>query len=271
PRRLPPHRSPGHRPPLHRSPRQAPPLPPRASRIARQLPSEPRSDAVARVPGAPPWWLVVLAAAVFVAVTVDVIHGGLLSQLDAAVSRRMRALDLVHRPVKPVIYPLTLFGQRGTVLGVTVPIACWLSWRSRSVEPLLRYAVALLCLLAVVTAAKSSVTRPPPSAVPGVPSPHDSYPSGHIANAVAIWGVIAACAARTGLRGVAMGCLNVVRVAGPLAVFAGMTLLNYHWLSDFVGGACIGVVLLTVALAPCWRRAAATVDRRLRGRQAASS
>jgi membrane-associated phospholipid phosphatase len=45
-----------------------------------------------------------------------------------------------------------------------------------------------------------------------------------------------------------------------------MTLLDYHWISDFVGGACVGVVLLVLAQLPVWSGVGQRVDRVIRQR-----
>jgi membrane-associated phospholipid phosphatase len=42
-----------------------------------------------------------------------------------------------------------------------------------------------------------------------------------------------------------------------------MTLLNFHWISDFIGGACIGIALLPVVTLPIWADVAGRIDRRL--------
>jgi hypothetical protein len=90
-----------------------------------------RVAAVPRVPGAAPWWLVGLAALVLVLTTIDVANRGALTDFDDAVSRRMIDWDLRHNAViRPVMHVLVLFGQRGVVLAITVPVICYLTWRS---------------------------------------------------------------------------------------------------------------------------------------------
>ena len=46
--------------------------------------------------------------------------------------------------------------------------------------------------------------------------------------------------------------IRIGRWVAPVAVVVGMTLLNYHYLSDFAGGAAVGVLLLAFALLPVW-------------------
>jgi hypothetical protein len=57
--------------------------------------------------------------------------------------------------------------------------------------------------------------------------------------------------------------IDVLRWVAPFAVAVGMTLLNYHWLSDFVGGAAVGVLALAVASWPGWTSLAHRIDSRL--------
>jgi hypothetical protein len=226
--------------------------------------SERERFALARVPGAPPWWLVGAAIVVLVLASLDVAHHGFLTDIDGAVSRRMIDWDLRgNHAAKPLIHVLTLFGQRGPVLLVSIPVVCYLTWRSRRSEFALRYALGLMLLTIVVYAFKGAIDRYPPVIVRGKVAHANSYPSGHIANAILVWGVVAWSAARAAAPLALRRVLRVVRNIAPVAVTVGMTLLNYHWVSDFVGGACIGVVLLAVVLLPVWSEVAARLDRRL--------
>ena len=89
-----------------------------------------------------------------------------------------------------------------------------------------------------------------PSAPPGKPAPTDSYPSGHVVNAVVIWGTLAWCAARAQVAHWLQRTLRLLAVLGPIAVIVGMTLLDYHWSTDFLAGLCIGVILLPLTDGP---------------------
>jgi len=116
-------------------------------------------------------------------------------------------------------------------------------------------------LTIAVYALKTAVTRPAP--IPGPHDARDSYPSGHLPNAILVWGIVAWSAARAGAPAALTNVLRIVRAVGPPAVIVGMTLLDYHWFSDFIGGACIGVALLPVVVSPVWAQIAARIDRRL--------
>ena len=232
--------------------------------------SDPQRSALARVPGAPPWWLAGIAAVVLVATTLDIANHGILTHLDHAVSRRMIAWDLRNNHgFKPFLYVLTMFGQRGPVLAVTIALICYLTWRARRSEFLLRYVLAIALLTLVVYAFKGTLTTNPPIVEPGKVNRAESYPSGHIVNAIMTWGVVAWSASRVMPAAALTTVLRVVWLIAPWAVVVGMTLLDYHWVSDFIGGAAIGLVLLPIVLHPIWTDVAARVDRRLPTRASA--
>ena len=193
---------------------------------------------------------------VLVLTTIAVARGSVLLHIDDAVSDRIKDWNLRDSWAKPFIYALTLPGQRGTVLVVSGLVVSYLWWRTRSVESLLRWLVALVLVAAVVYAFMETVVRAAPSAPAGKPVPTQFYPSGHVVNAVVIWGTLAWCAARAQVARWLQRTLRILAILGPIAVIVGMTLLDYHWMSDFLAGLCIGVILLPLTLASWW----ATLD-----------
>jgi hypothetical protein len=220
--------------------------------------------------GLVPTWLVALAAIVLIATSLDVHQHGAFWSFDHTVSRWMMHLNISHHVwPKRLVYLLTLPGQRGTVLIFTVPAVLYLARRARSVAPIARYAGALVLMTVVVYLVKDYVDRPAPTAPAGSHG-GASYPSGHIANAVLVWGVVWWSAREVAAAALLTRALNVVRLAGPVLVVIGMTLLDYHWVSDFVGGATIAVILLAVVTWPdeqTVRRWCAPLDHRLPGRR----
>lgn len=205
----------------------------------------------------PPWWAALAGAIVAVAVLVEVLNGGPLVSLDHAVSRTMDDWGLRRGWAYNAIYPLTWLGQRGPVLVVSAALTSWLSYRARSPRPLIRLAVALLMLTAVVYAMKFGVGRDaPPADALHSGAGGTSFPSGHVANAIVVWGLIAWLCVRDAraqpapLPWRATQVLAVVRLLGPVAVVVGMTLLNFHWISDFIAGAGVGMALLWVVTLP---------------------
>jgi membrane-associated phospholipid phosphatase len=212
-----------------------------------------------------PWWAVVVAIAVLVLVVVDIGLNGPLDHLDHQIAQRTGAWNLRgHRATR---WPLTVgvyFGQRGVVLVAAAVLAVGLTWRAGTCEPVLRLLTAVLSLAAVVYGFKFGLARNAPiQDIQGVPAGHGaSFPSGHIANAILLWG-LADWSVQTWptphrLRAV----IRIGRFVAPVAVVVTMMLLNYHWLSDFIGGAAVGVILLAVALWPGWTQAAMAIDAR---------
>jgi membrane-associated phospholipid phosphatase len=115
-----------------------------------------------------------------------------------------------------------------------------------------------------VYALKDWVARPAPAAsTTSRPGPATSSPSGHVANALLIWGVVWWSARELDPRSVLTRVLNWVRLAGPVLVAVGMTLLNYHWISDFIGGATVAVILLAVTTLAVWSRWSIVADQRI--------
>jgi membrane-associated phospholipid phosphatase len=250
---------------------------PRASQLADSARS---AEPPVRVPrrllfrrlGFTPLWVVVLALVVFALTTADVRNGGAFTRFDRDVSRWVLDLDLRNSVwPKRFIYLLTLPGQRGAVLVLTIPTIAYLSWRARTVTPLVRYGLALIAMTIVVYVVKDWVARSAPVYDPSRPGEPTSYPSGHVANALLVWGVVWWSARELDPQAVLTQVLNVIRLAGPFTVIIGMTLLDYHWISDFVGGACIAVVLLGLVTLPVWASVCEPVDRRLRRRPATTS
>jgi membrane-associated phospholipid phosphatase len=192
--------------------------------------------------------------AVAVAVTADVLAGGLLTRLDHRISHVTRddwGLRFETWPRRG-LRALTLFGQRGPVLAIALPFTAWLVWRLRRWEPALRMGAALVLLTAVVYALKLGIARtaPPEDAIGTADG--QSYPSGHLANAVLVWGLMAWLAARHAdvVPRLVRRALRWAALAGPALVLVGMTLLDYHWLTDFITGAALGAVLLWIVTAP---------------------
>jgi membrane-associated phospholipid phosphatase len=215
-------------------------------------------------------WLVVVAAVVLIAMTADVHFSGALYHFDIDLGRRLHGWDLRHHLAAEIpLRGLVLFGQRAVVALLAVVFFGWLAWRERISEPLVRLAVALIGVAALVYALKLTVTRLAPIDYFGhhPDAPKRSYPSGHMANAVALWGLALFTAIRWQLPSRAVAAAGLLRWVAPAAVAIGMILLDYHWVSDMIGGAAIGVLVLAVAVADGWVAPAAWIDARWIRRQ----
>ena len=193
--------------------------------------------------GDPPWWIAAVAVIILVVVTLDILHTRHLTPVDHAISREMVRWDLRHSAVKPLIYAFTLFGQRGTVLGVSGPIVLFLCWRARSIRPVALYIAALALIFVVVYGLKSWTERTAPPADSLHVASGASYPSGHLVNAMVLWWLVAGLASRVPLEAWGRRILTWIAWFGPVSVVVSMTLLDYHWLTDFIGALCVGLVL----------------------------
>jgi undecaprenyl-diphosphatase len=107
-------------------------------------------------------------------------------------------------------------------------------------------ALGLLTLAVYVT--KTGMGRTAPT-YPGSFFFHSdgaSFPSGHVANAVLMWGVARWQAVEYQLPPRVQRVFWLLSVVGPVVTGAAMVSLDYHWLSDAVAGGCVGVILLGV-------------------------
>jgi membrane-associated phospholipid phosphatase len=197
--------------------------------------------------GRPQWWLMALSAVVTAGVSWDLLAGGRLGRLDLRVSSVVAGWNLRHGHGYPVVWLFTQLGGRGFILAVLAVLVGWLAWRRRTLVPLVRVLVALALLTGVIYAFKYGMGRTAP-AYPGSFFHRDgtSFPSGHVANAVLMWGLARWQAAEYGLPARLQRLFWLLSVAGPVAAGVAMVSLNFHWVTDAVVGAAVGVLLLGV-------------------------
>jgi membrane-associated phospholipid phosphatase len=213
----------------------------------------------------------VLVAALVVGglVTADLLGRGPLEQLDLWVSAIVGDWGLRDSAAFPVVWLITQVGGRVTILAVLAVLVGYLAWRRRTWLPLLRVLVALGLLTVVVYGIKHGTGRTAPG-YPGAFFFHDdgtSFPSGHVANAVLMWGVARWQAVEYGLPARVQRSFWLLSVAGPVVTGLAMVSLDFHWITDAVVGAAVGLLLLGVVHA----LDAAVLSRwvRARGRQTA--
>jgi membrane-associated phospholipid phosphatase len=190
-----------------------------------------------------------------VALTLALARGHLLG-LDQAVADWVDA----HRPA-PLYWAarvLNYLGQGGQVLmPLAVLLAGALAWRRRSVRPALVIVAAFLLTYVTIGPLKVWLARAAPHSpladraeilndLP--PAEYGlSYPSGHVANALVWYGVIAVLAAAL-LRSLdrkplGPAAVTAIRVVPPAVVFCTTTYLAFHWITDSVAGLLLGLVL----------------------------
>ena len=201
------------------------------------------------------WWFDLALLAGLAALTVALARGHLLA-LDLAVADWVDT----HRPT-PFYVVLRVFnylGQGGQVLmPITIVLVALVAWRTRSVRPVLVFAAVFALTYVTIGPLKVWLDR----AAPHFDGPNPeimfnpaasgllamSYPSGHVANALVWYGVIAV------LLNALLRALNrpplspraytAMRVLPPAIVFLTTTYLAFHWITDSVAGLFLGLLL----------------------------
>jgi membrane-associated phospholipid phosphatase len=176
-----------------------------------------------------------------------VVHDDGIGRADAGVSRwlaRRRNGDLndLTAITSELGGTLTI-----TILAVlTAALAAW-AWR-RWREPML-VAAAVAGEVAIFLAVTLLVDRerPPVRHLDDAP-PTSSFPSGHTAAAIALYGAIAVLASERARSALVRGLFVAAAVAIPLLVAASRMYRGMHYLSDVLGGVLLGSVWLLAAL-----------------------
>ena len=175
-----------------------------------------------------------------------------LGRMDRGVARylvRNRSGDL-----NQITEMLSYLAETTTVigLGVLLFLGARLTWKRWGDSLLVLAALAgevaiFLALTALVDRNRPMVDRL------DVAPPTSSFPSGHMAAAIVLYGVVAIIASRHLRSRAAVVVLWMVAIVVPLAVGISRMYRGMHYLTDVVGGGVLGIVWLTVstrALAP---------------------
>ena len=205
------------------------------------------------------WWPDLGFVAAFVVLTVLLAAGHLLS-FDAWLADWADA----HRPA-PLYWTargLNYLGQGGQVLmPVAILLAGAVAWRAKSIRPFVVLAVAFVITYLTIGPLKTWLQR----AAPHFDGPNRtvlfndaavgalgmSYPSGHVANALVWYGVIALLAGAL-LGGLSPRANVAMRVLPPVIVFCTTTYLSFHWITDSVAGLFLGLVLTRLMARVSW-------------------
>jgi membrane-associated phospholipid phosphatase len=197
--------------------------------------------------GRPPWWAAAVAVLVTALVTADLLASGVSERLDLRVSEVVSGWDLEDSGGYPALWVVTQLGGRGTLLVVLAALVLGLARSRRTWVPLGRVLLALVVLTVVVYSLKYAIGRTAP-AHPDASffAGGASYPSGHVANAVLVWGVARWQAVDYGLAPGWQHAFRWLGIAGPVATGVAMVCLDFHWVTDAVVGGAVGVLLLSV-------------------------
>ncbi|MEU6552389.1 phosphatase PAP2 family protein [Streptomyces sp. NPDC046915] len=153
-----------------------------------------------------------------------------------------------------------VLGQRGPTAVMVAAWLGWRSWRQHTVRPLLTLGASLLLLNITVGAAKYGMGRLGPHYATIIGSNEmglggDIFPSGHTANAVVTWGILAYLASTPRAR----RWLSAISAVTSLGVGMATVYLGTHWLSDVLLGWAAGLLIL-LALPWCEPFIARTED-----------
>ncbi|AVV43469.1 phosphatase PAP2 family protein [Streptomyces sp. ID05-04B] len=138
-----------------------------------------------------------------------------------------------------------VLGQRGPTAVMVAAWLGWRSWRQHTLRPLLTLGASLLLLNITVGAAKIGMGRLGPHYATTIGANEmwlggDIFPSGHTANAVVTWGILAYLASTPRAR----RWLSAVSAVVSLGVGLTTVYLGTHWLSDVVLGWTSGLLVM---------------------------
>lgn len=197
--------------------------------------------------GRPPWWLVTTAVGVAAGVTADLLSRGRVERMDLRVSEIVDSWGLRHSAAYWPVWAVTQLGGRAFLLIVLAGLIGYLAVQRRTLLPLARVLLAVALLTAVIYAFKYGAGRTAPS-YPGSFFHRDgaSFPSGHVANAVLMWGVARWQVVEFAFPRPVQRLFWLLSVVAPVVTGMAMIALDFHWVTDAVVGAAVGVVLLGV-------------------------
>lgn len=192
--------------------------------------------------------LLVLCGALlaYAAVAADVVHGGRLTELDVDVATWVAGS--MPSWAEWLARPFTWLGGAVGVTAVVAAATIWMLVRRARVEAVLLLVVAVGIQI-LVFSAKQGYARPRPDLRSAVALPSSfSFPSGHAATGIAVFGLLGLLAATlAGTRAQRVAAVGAGFALGAL-IGASRVVLGVHYLTDVLAGAFLGLAWLCVCL-----------------------
>lgn len=179
-------------------------------------------------------WMLALLLALFILLG---IVGGPSRQWEIAVNAALLRFRLAHPSLTPPVIALTQLGSVYATLGIGIFATMWLVAKRRVTQA--AFLVAGIAAARLTSdGLKLLFDRPRPKFdLPEVVTSSGSYPSGHSANSMAIYLMVALALAAPRHRPAAL------TLAVVASILSGLTrpYLGVHWPSDVLGGWALGL------------------------------
>ncbi|MEO6113530.1 MAG: phosphatase PAP2 family protein [Sphingomicrobium sp.] len=177
-------------------------------------------------------------------ILVALIVGGPANRFDIAVIHTLAALRTLSPMLTQAAIILTQAGSAYATIGLGLVAALWLAHRGERRRAMLLFgAVAGARLL--TDGLKWLIDRPRPSVdLHQVATSSSAFPSGHAANSMAVFMLVALIVAPARYRSAAVTSAVLL----SLAIGATRPLLGVHWPSDMIGGWALGLLAAWIAL-----------------------
>jgi undecaprenyl-diphosphatase len=166
--------------------------------------------------------------------------------------------DSVAERPEPLVFllPMKAFAVASSAKGsffLLLAVGLFFAFRRRDRLPALLIGVGFIGVAASTALLKAVFDRPAPGDLAAGDLSGESFPSGHMAQAVAVWGIVALVLAmdRPGGR----GRRTIVAASAVLIAGAGVSrlVLDAHWLTDVIAGTALGVFWLALVAALAFR------------------
>lgn len=185
----------------------------------------------------------------FLLITYSVVTHGYLEKVDHQIAHIKR--HTFKGISSHILLAIDDLGLRGFTATVLILAAILIGWKIKTFRPFNLSVLSLLALNGVVGIAKLSIGRTKPRLhLDLLNSTGMSYPSGHAANALISWGLLAYLLTTYFTYKITTGKLLYPVVA--LVVFS-VSLVslarNTHWFSDLLGGVVLGGSILVAVVA----------------------